>query len=88
MAVEHIKYMRLSFNVKPRPQTPKPQTQKPNTKGPWAYTKISWATTTTPPHPQLLSMKEGSHNKPQRVRKVQSGPAKKSQVYSERKDME
>ena len=59
--------------VKPRPQTPKPQTQKPKTKGPWAYTKISWATTTTTP-PQILSMKEGSHNKPQRVRKVQSGP--------------
>ena len=31
--------------VKPRPQTPKPQTQKPE-KGPWADTKISWATTT------------------------------------------
>ena len=29
------------FIVKPRPQTPKPKTQK----GPWAYTKISWATT-------------------------------------------
>ena len=52
--------------VKPRPQTPKPQTQKPKTKGPWADTKISWA--------KLLSMKEGSHNEPQKVRKVQSGP--------------
>ena len=30
-------------------QAPNPQTQKPKTKGPWAYTKISWATTTTPP---------------------------------------
>ena len=35
--------------VKPWPQTPKPQTLKPKTKGPWADTKISWAT--TPPHP-------------------------------------
>ena len=29
---------------------------------------------TPPHHPQLLSMKEGSHNKPQRVGKGQSGP--------------
>ena len=40
--------------VKPRPQTPKPQTQKPKTKGPWADTKISWAT--TPPHPRKDQM--------------------------------
>ena len=39
----------LFLIVKPRPKTPKPQIQKPKTKGPWAYTKISWAT--TPPHP-------------------------------------
>ena len=77
-------------------QTPKPQTQKPKTKGPWADTKISWATTHPtlphPTHPQLLSMKEGSHNKPQRLRKAQSGPpnlsSKKSQVDCERKYME
>ena len=37
--------------VKPRPHTPKSQTQIPNTKGPWADTKILWATTTPPPHP-------------------------------------
>ena len=40
----------MGFIVKPRPQTPKPQTQKPKTKGPWADTKISWAT--PPPTPQ------------------------------------
>ena len=34
--------------VKPRPQTLSTKTQKPKTKGPWADTKISWAT--TPPH--------------------------------------
>ena len=36
--------------VKPWPQTLSPQTQKPKTKGPWADTKISWATTQPPPH--------------------------------------
>ena len=35
------------FFVKPRPQTLSPKTPKPKTKGPWAYTKISWATTTS-----------------------------------------
>ena len=37
--------------VKPGPHTPKPQTQIPNTKGPWADTKILWATTPPPPPP-------------------------------------
>ena len=30
--------------VKPWPQTLSPQTLKPKTKGPWADTKLSWAT--------------------------------------------
>ena len=47
----------------PSPQTPK--SPKPK-KGTGADTKISWAT------PSILSMKEWSHKKPQRVRKVQS----------------
>ena len=34
--------------VKPWPQTLSPQTQKPSTKGPWADTKILWATTAAP----------------------------------------
>ena len=34
---------RMDLVVKPRPQTPKAQTQKPK-KGPWADTKILWAT--------------------------------------------
>merc|ERR1712051_823144 len=39
--------------VKPRPHTPKPQTQIPNTKGPWADTKILWATTNPHPTPPI-----------------------------------
>ena len=46
----HNFYVKLII-VKPRPQTPKPQTQKPKTKGPWADTKISWATPPPPPPP-------------------------------------
>ena len=36
---------------------PSLDTQKPNSLD-WADTIITWATTTPPPHPQLLSMKE------------------------------
>ena len=40
---------------------PKPFSRKHKTKGPWADTKISFATTTNPP--TLLGMEEGSHKK-------------------------
>ena len=62
----------LSYIVKPRPktQTPKaqPQPSQISSKGTGADTKILWATHPTPPHPQLLSMKEASNKKTQRVK--------------------
>ena len=57
--------------VKPWPQTLSPKTPKPKTKGPWADTKIPWATT-----PPITFKHDGG---------VQQ---KKSQVDSERKDIE
>jgi len=38
--------IKIQVSIIVKPKAPKPQTQKPKTKGPWAYTKISWATTT------------------------------------------
>ena len=55
-------------------------------------TKILWATTTTPPHPQLLSMKEVSNNKTQRLKVNQYDPlyllSIKNQVDSKRENMD
>ena len=54
-------------------------------------TKILWATT-TPPHPQLLSMKEVSNNKTQRLKVNQYDPlyllSIKNQVDSKRENMD
>ena len=36
-------------------QAPNPSPQNPKTKGPWADTKISWATT-PPPHPIIFKL--------------------------------
>ena len=54
----------------PNPAQPRPShTQIPiSSKGTGADTKILWATTTPPPHPQLLSMKDASNKKTQRVK--------------------
>ena len=54
----------------PNPQGPAPTQSNPvkiSSKGTGADTKILWATT-HPPHPQLLSMKEASNKKTQRVK--------------------
>ena len=68
------------FIVKPKSQTLCPNTLGPaqsnpgpkaqiSSKGTGADTKILWATHPTPPHhPQLLSMKEASNKKTQRVK--------------------
>ena len=69
----------FSIFVKPWPQTLSPKTLKPKTKGPWADTKISWATHHT--HKKSKS-KKGSEWSPLLVQQ------KKSQVDTERKDME
>ena len=59
----------------PNPQGPAPTQSNPvkiSSKGTGADTKILWATTTTPPppHPQLLSMKEASNKKTQRIKVI------------------
>ena len=45
--------------VKPWPKILSPKTLKPKTKGPWAYTKIPWATTTTHPTPPITFKHDG-----------------------------
>ena len=49
-----------------------PKKRKKEGFGPWADTKITWAI--HPPHPQLLSMKECSGNKVQKIKVAQNDP--------------
>ena len=84
--------MQLNFPYIDKPEA-KGQSKAQEGFGLWAVSKILWATTTTtPPHPQLLSMKEVSNNKTQRLKVNQYDPlyllSIKNQVDSKRENMD
>ena len=91
MHIKPISIKSFEVFVKPWPQTLSPKTPKPKTKGPWADTKISWAT--TPPQPITFKHEGGVPQKNSKSKKgLEWSPLlvqqKKPHADSERKDME